>query len=366
MADFVEEYNRLNKEIEEQVKAGAFAQSNIDNIIDKILIPHYTAQAEMKWQKEYPRGSEEFKKHVEQDVESAKLWINAYISCRKGLETRRPFNNPDDPAWTVMESDLAFANKYYPDVDKNIGKDVTDLNQAFLKHKELTEELEELIAGTKEEETPEPDASQEIANIQEQTQMEVKEITSTPEPEGHTYPVATVKGWTNELKGYNNQLTKFILMFKSINFDKVDRMWLKKQVLKFINWLKDKLDKLKKKIVSGLKGMMQPVKKVMGLLSPILSLPGDPLAILGWAGNVVSFFTEPYTKVIQFISDFTTYTPPLISEATKLAVGVALVPGTINEKAQELTGEGAEVIKEEIANAVAGVAFEPPSMGDLT
>ena len=144
-----------------------------------------------------------------------------------------------------------------------------------------------------------------------------------------------------------------------------DRTWLKKQILKFVAWIKGQLSKLREKVVKGLKGMMQPIKKAMGLISPILSLPGDPLAILGWAGNVVSFITEPYQKVIQFISDFASYTPPLIGAAASLAVNVALIPSKINNKTAELTGEGAEVIQEEIANAVAGVAFDPPSMGDV-
>ena len=363
--DFQEEYNRLNKEIEEQLQAGAFAQSNIDNVIKMILIPHYRAEAEMRWQDEYPRGSEEFNKHVEYDVDSAKLWIDAYVSDRKKLETERPFKNPDSPDWDLLEDDLNFAKKNYPDIEKHIGNYVTNLTQAFLKHKELTEELQELLNGTKEDEEPVIDASTEISNIQQKTEKQVEQVTQTPPSDGHVYPVALVQSWTNEMKNYNDQLTNYLGMMNNINFDKVDRNWLKKQVLKFVSWLKVQLNKLKQKVINGLKGMMQPIKKAMGLLSPILSLPTDPLAILGWASSVVSVFTEPYTKVIQFISDFTTYTPPLVGAAASLSSNVATAPVKIIAKANELKGEGSEIIQEEIANAVQGLIFEAPGLGDL-
>jgi hypothetical protein len=363
--DFQEEYNRLSKEIEEQFQAGVFAQSNIDNITNMILIPYYTSKAEMRWQEEYPRNSQEFNNHVEYDVNNAKLYIESYISCRKGLETRRPFNNPEDSAWNILESDLAFIRKNYPDIEKNIGKDVTKLNQAFLKHKELQEELNELLNGTKEDEDPVIDPASEISNIEQKVEKQVETVTNTPTAEGHTYPVALVTSWTNEMQNYNDQLNEYMSMLNNVNFNKVDRMWLKKQVLKFINWLKKQLSKLREKIVRGLKGMMQPIKKALNLIKPIIS-PPSPTTIISWATGIISIFTEPYNKIIQFISDFSTYTPPLISNASKLAGTVATIPGTINTKMNELTGEGANLIKEEIANAVSGITFDPPSMGDLS
>ena len=362
---FKEEYDRLNAEIEEQLRAGAYAQSNITNITNMILIPHYEAEAQMKWQKVYPPGSPELQQKIQQAANDAKLWTDTYVDHTKALRIRRPYNNPEDPAWDILESDIAFIQKNYPDIPKNIGAYVDDLINSYLAHEQLKEDLNELMKGSQEKEEPVVDTATEMSNIEQRVETQVETVTKTPESSDHVYPVALVQSWTNEMKNYKDQLVNYMGMLDNVNFDKVDRMWLKNQVMKFIDWLNKQLAKIRKKIIKALKGMMQPIKKAMGLISPILSLPGDPLAILGWAGNVVSFVMEPYQKIIQFISDFSSYTPPLVSAAVELAGTAATVPSTITTKIDELKGEGSELIIDEITNAVQGVAFKPISMGDV-
>ena len=363
--DYQTQYNELMTQMAEQQEKLEFAKYNITNITNMILIPHYTAEAEMRWQDEYPRDSEEFKEHVEYDVNSAKLWIDTYVGHREALEIRRPTHNPEDPAWDVLESDLAFIQQNYPDIPQSLSSYVDEDIAASLELERLQAEFLELTTNNVPiAEEPVIDTASKMQEIEETTTTQVEAVTSTPEPDGHVYPVALVQGWTNEMKNYNEQLSQYMIMLNAINFDKVDRMWLKNQVLKFVTWLKGQLKKLKEKIVKGLKGMSQPIKKAMNLIKPIIE-PPSLTTIISWASGIISIFMEPYQKVIQFISDFATYTPPLVAEAGKLAVNVATVPVKITTKTQELQGEGSEVIKEEIANAVGGVAFEPPSMGDL-
>lgn len=356
-------YKELLEQLKIQKEKSAFASYNIKNLTEMILIPHYTAEAEMRWQQEYPRDSEEFKQHVADDINTASTWIKTYVDHRLNLETRRPYNNPEDPAWDVLESDIRFIEQYYPDIPKNLGTDTDNLCQAELEIYKIKAEISgmDIIDTT----PPEPDASKEIAKVEETVEENIEEATTTPDPEGHTYPVATVKSWTNELKNYNKQLQGYVEMFQAINLSFVDRHWLEKQVIKFIAWLKEKLAMLRKKIISGLKGMMQPIKKALNLIKPVTEPPSLD-TIVTWASSVLSVFMEPYMKVVQFVDDFSTYTPPLMTEAGLLTLQVATLPSTINSKVQELEGEGADIIKDEIANAISGVAFEPPTMEDVT
>ena len=208
-------------------------------------------------------------------------------------------------------------------------------------------------------------SSEQISLLQQEIDSQVRQCLTEATSEGHLYPVSLVDGWTKELKSYNTVLEKYIEQFNEINLDNVDRTWLRKQVEKFVTWLKDKLNKLRQKIIDGLKGMIQPIKEFLTLIEPIVNISISLDTVVSWAMSVISFFMKPYMTVVQFMSDFASYTPPLISEAGSLAGNVATVPGAINAKVNELQGEGSDIIKEEIANAVAGVAFEPPSMGDV-
>ena len=365
-ADYKKQYDEYMTQIAQEKEKISRAEYNINNIINMILVPFYHAQYEMEWQV-YGKDSPEFQQNVPILTQHAKYACENYVSGRTALEVRRPTHNPEDEAWTELERDMADIAQHYQDIPKNLDGQIDDSINAQLRLEILYKEFNDFIANNKpEEEKPVINTAEKIQQIEQQTDTKVEALTSTPEPEGHIYPVALVESWTKEMSEYNNSLKDFIGSLDQINFDKVDRMWLKNQVLKFVAWLKKQLKKLKDKIVKGLKGMMSSINKVMGLISPILSLPTDPLAILGWAGNVVSFFTEPYTKVLKFIADFSTYTPPLVSEATTLATTVAGMPSTINNKVNQLTGEGSELIREEIENAVAGLVFEAPSIGDLT
>lgn len=353
--DFQEEYNRIS-ELQEQNKA-KITQCRIDfNCKMDNIVDHYVANAGDLNDEEIAA----LKQRIYNDCEKYRslYWKNLDVEANPELQYSMGEDNSD------REYQMKNILKIWPEV-ADLDDVIVQWWKALRNVTEYQEELEELLHGTQEQEEPVIDASTEISNIQQKTEKQVEEVTQTPPADGHVYPVALVQSWTNEMKNYNDQLTNYLGMMSNINFDKVDRNWLKKQVLKFVSWLKTQLNKLKQKVINGLKGMMQPIKKAMGLVSPILSLPTDPLAILGWAGNVVSIFTEPYTKIIQFITDFTTYTPPLVGAAASLSANVATAPVKIIAKANELKGEGSEIIQEEIANAVQGLIFEAPGLGDL-
>lgn len=180
----------------------------------------------------------------------------------------------------------------------------------------------------------------------------------------HLYPVAFVKTCTQELENINSQLDAYIKSFMAVDFSKVDKNWLRDRTRKFIDWINKKLKSLRTKIVKGIKGMYKQVQKAKQIIEPILSPPSLD-TIITWASNVISFFTEPYNKVVQFITDFTTYTPPLTTEASKIVTKVAAAPVLIMAKTDELKGEGAEVVKEEVKNAVKDIKFDPITMNDL-
>jgi len=187
-------------------------------------------------------------------------------------------------------------------------------------------------------------------------------VTST----GHIYPVAMVQSWTKEMQGYNAQLKGYIEMFKKLDLSKVDRYWLKKQVQKFVSWINERLAKLRQKIVKSLKSMYSKVQEVLEVVTPIIKLAGGDLgAVVSWIGNVINLFLKPYQKIITFIKDFATYTPPLVAECMELTSTVAFTPSIIQSKAAELTGQGADIIIEEIQNTVSGITFSPISIGDL-
>lgn len=359
--DFEKEYNRIQKEKQEAKEAEQYAHGNVINITSMIITPYYVSKKEQQLQQGYKPTDPEWINAIAYVKQNIPEQAAHYEDCRISLETVRPYKNPDSPDWKVVEHDKAYVREYYPKIPENLDSQIDKEIDAILKQKELDEELEKLLEGG---DQPDPDTTQQMENAEAQIKQKLEENKKEVSGDGHVYPVGMVQGWTEELKGYNTQVAGYIKLFKDINLDKVDRTWLKKQVQKFVTWLMGKLQKLKQKIIKGLKAMMQHVKKALDLIKPLIEPPSLD-TIVKWASNVISVFTEPYQKIITFISDFMTYTPPLIAEAGILSGTVASVPSTINEKVEQLEGEGVEVIKEEIANAVTGVSFSPPSMGDV-
>ena len=211
---------------------------------------------------------------------------------------------------------------------------------------------------------PDKDASQQMNNIQTGNDKATQQTVATASSDGHVYPVAMVQSWTKELESANKQLKSFLEKFQQLNLDRVDRMWLRKQIQRFSKWIKEKLSSIRLKIVLSLKGMMKPIKEALALIEPILKPPSLD-TIITWANNIIKVWMKPYEKIVTFIKDCTTYTPPLVAQASSLVSTASSAPAIITNKTAELTGEGASIIQEEIANAVGDISFEPISIGDV-
>lgn len=212
-----------------------------------------------------------------------------------------------------------------------------------------------------------PDSVSEMSIIEQEINKQVTENTLTyfAVQYGHVYPVMLVQSWTKELQGYNTQLNNFIKSYQELNLKNVDKNWLRTKIQDFVKWINEKLANLRQKIVNSLKAMNKQVSEAIEIISTIVNFDLSIDSIVGWAKNVINYFTGPYGKLVQFIVDFTTYTPPLVTAAAQLATTTVTAAPLIISKTDELTDEGSEVVKEEIANAVGGITFEPINIGDL-
>lgn len=227
--------------------------------------------------------------------------------------------------------------------------------------------LEQLNKTLKTDEV-DPNGMEQMSIIAQAAKAEIDSSITTETPNdyaGHLYPVLFVKECTLQLQNINKQIANFIKSLTELNIKNTDPYWLKNRIKKFADWINDKLSKIRQKVVNALKGMYKQAQKVVRLIEPILSPPSLD-TIISWAGNIISFFTEPYQKVVTFISDFMTYTPPLVAETTTTAALVAVTAAEIQPTVDRLEGEGIEVIKEQIMVAVGAIKLEPVSMGDVT
>lgn len=207
-----------------------------------------------------------------------------------------------------------------------------------------------------------------MSAIQEEIDNQVKAYIDTEATtvSGHIYPVNLVTSWTRELQAWNAALQRFLDKYALIDLTKVDKSWLKERVTKFANWISDKLAKLRTKIVNGLKSMSSTISDAISLFEPVVNMSLSADTVVSWAGNVISFFSGPYGKLVQFVTDFATYTPPLIVAATQLTATVVTAPVRIIAKTSELDDEGSSVVREEIESAVGQITFPSISLGDLS
>ena len=266
------------------------------------------------------------------------------------------YRQNDSQDYTTLEA----LEKQYPEF-----KQLKPLWEQKYEHQQLAVQYQGEITNLQTtQDQPDKDASQQMNNIQTGNDNATQQTVATASSDGHVYPVAMVQSWTKELESANKQLKSFLEKFQQLNLDRVDRMWLRKQIQRFSKWIKEKLSSIRLKIVLSLKGMMKPIKEALALIEPILKPPSLD-TIITWANNIIKVWMKPYEKIVTFIKDCTTYTPPLVAQASSLVSTASSAPAIITNKTAELTGEGASIIQEEIANAVGDISFEPISVGDV-
>lgn len=188
--------------------------------------------------------------------------------------------------------------------------------------------------------------------------------------EGHLYPVKLVSGWTEKLKEYNQKMDDFLEKIDSLE-PTVDMTWLCKKIETFCRKINHALAMIRYEIVKALSAMYKQANAFSKFIDPIVNFnPVDIFACLGWVKNVINFFLKPYMTVIQFIKDFMTYTPPLVSEAASLVGKTASIPihliGVIDRTSFE--AEGKDGKKKEFAQAVkeyVNIKVQPITLGDI-
>lgn len=340
--DYTAEYNKIYTLIEEAKQTSSYADAKKTALVNSLLSKRLDAISK---DPEYDYIAQELK----QDFTSC---ANSYYQAKYTYEMTDPTHDRS-PLQFIMSGCL---EKY---------SELSQLNEVVQTkvqaETQILEYKKQLNSISNIPDEPQPNPVQQMDNVQSKVQKDVAETKVTATSDGHVYPVAMVQSWTKELQSYNKQLKGYVEQFNALNLDKVDRTWLQKQVAKFVAWIKERVNKLKEKITKALNGMMKPVNEIMGLVKPILS-PPSLKTIITWANNIIKYFMAPYQKVIQFVTDFATYTPPLMKETATLAGTAASVPPQLLAKVAQLKDEATDVVKDNLANAG---DFESANMGNV-
>ncbi len=187
--------------------------------------------------------------------------------------------------------------------------------------------------------------------------------------DGHLYPVKLVTNWTTSLKRYNAQLDDFIAKIEALDPLKINMTWLCKKCEAFCRRINYGLALLRYQIIKTLNAIYKQATTFSSALDPIVNFNAtDILQCLDWVKSVIAFFAGPYEKIVQFFVDFTTYTPPLISEATTLVAKTATVPIKLMTKI-ELVADGKDGVQKQLAEAYKeyiNLEMETISLADVT
>lgn len=202
---------------------------------------------------------------------------------------------------------------------------------------------------------------------EEEKKEEIPEEAPDVQQEGHLYPVKLVSDWTYKLKQYNKQMDDFLKELDELSVD-VDITWLCQKVEAFCKRINKAIAWVRFEIIKGLSAMYKQANIFQKYIDPIVNFnPTDIFACLGWVKNVIKFFLGPYLTVVQFIVDFMSYTPPLVSEAASLVGKTASIPGklinSINIVAEGKDGEKKQIA--EVYKDYINIEFEPITMGDI-
>lgn len=200
------------------------------------------------------------------------------------------------------------------------------------------------------------------------TKKEEKKVTesSVPEVSGHLYPVKKVVEWTQELDFWNTVLDKFIEQIEKTDIN-IDITWLCKKcewVCRKINYA---LAILRYEIIKVLGSLYKQAQDYLPLLEVVTKVP-TLTTVVSWSTGIINLFLVPYKIIIQFIQDFLTYTPPLISSATSLVAKAAIIPPLILSRVNfvaedKKTGEKKEIA--EVYKQYLKIEMEPITLADI-
>ena len=200
------------------------------------------------------------------------------------------------------------------------------------------------------------------------TKKEEKKVTaaSTPEVTGHLYPVKKVVEWTQKLDFWNAELDKFIEKIEQTDIN-IDITWLCKKCEWICRKINYALAVLRYEIIKVLGSLYKQVQDYLPMLEVVTEVP-TLTTVVSWATGIINLFLGPYKIIIQFIQDFMTYTPPLISSAASLVGKAAIIPplilSRVNFVAEDKeSGEQKEIA--EVYKQYLNIKMEPITLADI-
>ena len=200
------------------------------------------------------------------------------------------------------------------------------------------------------------------------TKKEEKKVTenTVPEVEGHLYPVKMVVKWTEKLDFWNAELDKFIEKIEQTDIN-IDITWLCKKCEWICRKINYALAVLRYEIIKVLGSLYKQVQDYLPMLEVVTKIP-SLTTVVSWAKGIINLFLGPYKVLIQFIQDFMTYTPPLISSAASLVGKTASIPplilSRVNIVAQDKeSGEQKEIA--EVYKQYMKIEMEPITLADI-
>lgn len=204
------------------------------------------------------------------------------------------------------------------------------------------------------------------ANVEETAYVPAE----VPDGTGHLYPIALVTEWTNKLNFYNAMLDDFIKKIDEADPLTIDITWLMKKcewVCRKINYA---LALLRYNIIKCLNKIYLQVQDMLPIIGVIANAKpsADPGALLKPVKGVVDLYIKPYKTAIDFITDFTSYTPKLITAAAALVSKASTIPSKLLNKIEVVAKDQTDNSKKELVEVYKqylSVKMEPITLGDI-
>lgn len=191
-----------------------------------------------------------------------------------------------------------------------------------------------------------------------------------PDGTGRLYPVALVTEWTNKLNFYNAMLDDFIAKIEAMDPVNIDITWLMQKCEWICRKINYALALLRYNIIKCLNKVYLQVQELIPIIDVIANakVTADPGDLLKPVKGLVNLYLKPYKTAIDFLSDFMSYTPKLITAATKLVTNATSIPGKLLNKidlvAKDQTDNGKKELVE-VYKQYINVKMEPITLGDI-
>ena len=250
---------------------------------------------------------------------------------------------------TISQSEQTWKNNLLnPEYSGNIGACTNKLISVVETIYDLYDQLED--CKLKLQQAQEPDFNPPSIDVEPEPHVEVEEQGD------HIYPVTLVCETTNKMIDFNNQLSTFIQdingyeqMIKDANkkgIAKINLDYVARIAEKFCKRINYWLAMLRYYLIKGLSGIFNSVKKftepISNLVDAVTGLSVDSLG--KFASSFLKIISGPYAKLVEFVQDNLTHTPPLISQCNKLVKNTSITASKATSLYSEIKEQVDEVL----------------------